>query len=79
MYDISAEGNGAIAIYGGCLENLGSHRFLVLGLAHLGEPPCLDLPRTSAETFENILIRSYSHSAFTPRLTGYLRSPQKGE
>src|SRR5271157_1731432 len=35
---------GDIAIHGGRLEDLGSHRFLVLGPIHVGDPPCLDLP-----------------------------------
>ena len=32
---------GDIAMHGGYLENLGDHRFLVVGPVHLGDPPCL--------------------------------------
>ena len=35
---------GDIAIHGGRLEDLGSHRFLVLGPIQVGDPPCPDLP-----------------------------------
>ncbi len=35
---------GDVAIHGGSLEDLGSHRFQVLRPVQVGDPPCLNLP-----------------------------------